>query len=132
MAKLFAHLLSAHALQWRVLKFIKLTEEDTTSSSRIFVKILFQDLAESMSLQQLSGNFQDPQAGMSLGPEAGTRAGRFQPEETVEDVYGGLFPKDNPKHTRFAINYWTSIGLGALTYSFSLSATEFCMLTLDQ
>ncbi|MCL7024081.1 hypothetical protein MKW94_008587 [Papaver nudicaule] len=31
-----------HALPWHVLAYIRLTEEDTTSSSRIFVKILFQ------------------------------------------------------------------------------------------
>jgi len=26
-----------------------------------------------------------------------------------------LLPKDNPKNTRFAINYFTAIGLGGLT-----------------
>jgi len=26
-----------------------------------------------------------------------------------------MFPLDNPKNTRFSINYFTSIGLGALT-----------------
>lgn len=41
-AKFFAHLLGTHALPWHVLAYIRLTEEDTTSSSRIFIKILFQ------------------------------------------------------------------------------------------
>jgi hypothetical protein len=41
-AKFFAHLLGTDALQWQVLGYIRLTEEDTTSSSRIFIKILFQ------------------------------------------------------------------------------------------
>ena len=27
----------------------------------------------------------------------------------------GLFPRDNLRHTRFAVNFFTSIGLGALT-----------------
>ena len=27
----------------------------------------------------------------------------------------GMFPKDNLRHTRFAVNFFTSIGLGALT-----------------
>jgi pre-mRNA-splicing factor CWC22 len=27
----------------------------------------------------------------------------------------GIFPKDHPKNTRFSINFFTSIGLGALT-----------------
>jgi pre-mRNA-splicing factor CWC22 len=26
-----------------------------------------------------------------------------------------MFPKDNLRHTRFAVNFFTSIGLGALT-----------------
>jgi hypothetical protein len=41
-AKLFAHLLSVDAISWGVLGCIRLTEDDTTSSSRIFIKYLFQ------------------------------------------------------------------------------------------
>ena len=41
-AKFFAHLLGTDALPWHVLSYIRLTEDDTTSSSRIFIKILFQ------------------------------------------------------------------------------------------
>ena len=41
-AKFFAHLLGTFAQPWHVLAYIRLTEEDTTSSSRIFIKILFQ------------------------------------------------------------------------------------------
>lgn len=41
-AKFFAHLLGTSALPWHVFSYIRLTEEDTTSSSRIFIKILFQ------------------------------------------------------------------------------------------
>jgi pre-mRNA-splicing factor CWC22 len=41
-AKFFAHLLGTDALPWQSLAYIRLTEEDTTSSSRIFIKILFQ------------------------------------------------------------------------------------------
>ena len=29
--------------------------------------------------------------------------------------FEGLFPRDNPRDTRFAINFFTSIGLGGLT-----------------
>lgn len=39
---LFAHLLATDALPWSALTAIRLTEEDTTSSSRIFIKYLFQ------------------------------------------------------------------------------------------
>lgn len=30
-------------------------------------------------------------------------------------IFSGLFPMSSPKDTRFAINYFTSIGLGSLT-----------------
>ena len=41
-AKIFAHLLFTDAMSWLVLSAIKLNENDTTSSSRIFIKLLFQ------------------------------------------------------------------------------------------
>jgi pre-mRNA-splicing factor CWC22 len=40
-AKFFGHLLYTEAIEWSGLSSIRLTEEDTTSSSRIFIKILF-------------------------------------------------------------------------------------------
>lgn len=46
-AKLFARLLGTDAIPWQVLSCIRLTEEDTSSSSRIFIKILFQVLVAS-------------------------------------------------------------------------------------
>ena len=30
-------------------------------------------------------------------------------------AWEGIMPRDNPRDTRFAINFFTSIGLGALT-----------------
>ena len=36
-------------------------------------------------------------------------------EDTMAVFFEGLFPKDNPKNTRFAINFFTSIGLGGIT-----------------
>lgn len=41
-ARFFAHLLATDAISWGVLTNIRLTEDDTTSSSRIFIKVLFQ------------------------------------------------------------------------------------------
>ena len=48
--KLFAHLLFTDAISWEVLSVIHLNEEETTSSSRIFIKILFQVSAYSFPL----------------------------------------------------------------------------------
>lgn len=39
---------------------MRLTEEDTTSSSRIFIKILFQELAETLGLVSLNRRLNDP------------------------------------------------------------------------
>jgi pre-mRNA-splicing factor CWC22 len=33
----------------------------------------------------------------------------------MQDSYESIFPRDNPKNTRFAINFFTSIGLGGIT-----------------
>ena len=93
-ARLFGHLLAADAISWVVLECIKMNEEDTTSSSRIFVKILLQEVMEAMGLKTLVTRFQDPE---------------------VKSSCRNMFPLDNPKNTRFAINYFTSIGLGAVT-----------------
>ncbi|BFI28735.1 pre-mRNA-splicing factor CWC22 [Marchantia polymorpha subsp. ruderalis] len=95
-AKFFAHLLGTDALPWQALAYIRLTEEDTTSSSRIFIKILFQELSEHLGLRKLNERLSDPM---------------------MQESFDGIFPKDNPKNTRFAINFFTSIGLGGLTDS---------------
>ncbi|KAM5582608.1 pre-mRNA-splicing factor CWC22 [Rosa sericea] len=93
-AKFFAHLLGTDALPWYCLAYIRLTEEDTTSSSRIFIKILFQELSEHLGIRLLNERLTDP---------------------AMQDSYESIFPRDNPKNTRFAINFFTSIGLGGIT-----------------
>ena len=36
-------------------------------------------------------------------------------DRVLSEAFEGLLPRDNPKNTRFAINFFTSIGLGGLT-----------------
>ena len=36
-------------------------------------------------------------------------------DESCQSYFVGLFNKEHPKNTRFCINFFTSIGLGALT-----------------
>ena len=93
-AKFFAHLLFTDALPWTALEAIQLNEKDTTSSSRIFIKILCQELSEQMGIAKLKERLLD---------------------DYMQDVFAGLMPKDNLRNTRFAINFFTSIGLGGLT-----------------
>ncbi|EST04665.2 Initiation factor eIF-4 gamma, MA3 [Kalmanozyma brasiliensis GHG001] len=93
-ARLFGHLLSTDSISWASLSVIHMNEEDTTSSSRIFVKIMFQELQQQLGLKELAERFKEP---------------------SLQEDWKGLFPKDNPKSTRFSINYFTSIGMGVLT-----------------
>lgn len=93
-ARFFGHLLSADAIGWHVLSVIHLNEDETTSSSRIFIKILFQDLAEALGMTALQARLKD---------------------DFLRSSYEGLFPLDNPRNTRFSINYFTSIGMGGIT-----------------
>jgi len=60
MAMLIAHLLATDAISWQVLQEVKLTETDTTSSGRIFIKVLFQQLVEIMSLAKVYERTADP------------------------------------------------------------------------
>ena len=93
-ARFFGHLLSTDAIGWHVFSVVHLNEEETTSSSRIFIKILFQDLAEALGIPKLQQRMKD---------------------EILRPCFSGLFPTDSPRNTRFSINYFTSIGMGALT-----------------
>ncbi|XP_052478340.1 uncharacterized protein LOC105775878 [Gossypium raimondii] len=67
-----------NALPWHVLAYIRLTEEDTTSSSQIFIKILFQELSEHLGIRRLNEWLSDP---------------------TMQDSFESIFPRDNPKNT---------------------------------
>ena len=71
-----------------------MNEDDTTSLSRIFVKIMMQEVTESVALPTLKERFADPE---------------------IKVPCTGVFPLDNPKNTRFSTNDFASIGLGALT-----------------
>lgn len=53
LSKFFAHLFFTNAIDWRILKCITLTQDATTSSGRIMIKCLFQELGENMSLKNL-------------------------------------------------------------------------------
>jgi len=93
-AKLFAYFLHTDSLTWGVLGLVRMNEDDTTPSGRIFLKVLFQELVEYLGLNKLRERVLNP---------------------PVPGAMDGLFPKDNLRHTRFSINFFTSIGLGALT-----------------
>jgi len=92
--KFFAHLLMSDGISWSIMSQVRITEETTTSSSRIFIKVIFQELSEQWGIKKFSDRLNEPE---------------------LQQFFGGLFPKDNVKNARFAINYFTAIGLGNLT-----------------
>ena len=93
-AQFFGHLLSTNAVGWHVMSVIHLNEDETTSSSRIFIKILFEDLVLGMGLKKLQEKLKD---------------------SVLQPSYEGIFPRDDTRNTRFSINFFTAIGLGSLT-----------------
>ena len=93
-ARFFGHLLASDGISWAVMHVIHMNEEETTSSSRIFVKIMLQEMVEEMGMNGLAARLAIPD---------------------LRPAFQGIFPMDNPKNTRFAINYFTSIGLGKVT-----------------
>lgn len=92
--RFFGHLVATDAVSWGVFHVIKMNEEDTTSSSRIFIKILMTEMMESMGVKKIAERFAEP---------------------SMQGAFQNIFPLDNPRDTRFSINYFTSIGLGAVT-----------------
>lgn len=94
-SKFFGHLLETEAIQWRVFAPIKLTEEDTTSAGRIFLKLLFQDLAEVFGRTELKGILR---------------------KEDNGEVLSGVLPatSNDINHIRFAVNFFTAIELPEL------------------
>jgi pre-mRNA-splicing factor CWC22 len=58
-ARFFGHLLATDSISWAVFSSVKINEDDTTSSSRIFIKILMGEMTESMGLKALAERFKD-------------------------------------------------------------------------
>ena len=110
-ARFFGHLMMTDAISWSVLDTVKMNEDDTTSSSRIFVKIMFQEMVEGMGLKNVVERFQD---------------------KALEPYLGHIFPLDNPRNTRFSINFFTSIGLGAITENMREHLKKMPALMLEQ
>ncbi|KIM28706.1 hypothetical protein M408DRAFT_329170 [Serendipita vermifera MAFF 305830] len=110
-AKFFGHLLATDSISWSVLDVIKMNENDTTSASRIFVKIMLQEMNESMGMKSLAERFKDPE---------------------VRQHCRDMFPTDLPKNTRFSINFFTSINLGALTVEMREHLTNAQKLLMEQ
>jgi pre-mRNA-splicing factor CWC22 len=87
-AKLFSHLLTSEALPPNLLSCITLSEDETTSSSRIFIKFLFQDLHEHYGMLELK-----------------------KWVHSHLPTFPGLFPLESDRNVRFAYNFFVAIDL---------------------
>lgn len=93
-ARFFGTLIASDGISWACFQSVFMTEEDTTSSSRIFLKILLTEIKERLGLKSLVERFSEP---------------------TMQEYYVNMMPKTDPKATRFAINFYTSIGVPQIT-----------------
>jgi pre-mRNA-splicing factor CWC22 len=80
--RFFGHLIATDAISWTIFDVVSMNEDDTTSSSRIFIKILMQELVEFLGLPGVKARFLEP---------------------SLQSSFRRMFPLDNPKNTRFAI-----------------------------
>ncbi|KAJ8667745.1 hypothetical protein QAD02_009408 [Eretmocerus hayati] len=88
--RLFAYLLSSDSISWEILSALKVNEKAMTNAKKSFLKILLNDMSEIMSPQKLEERF------LNVGHNSS---------------YEGLFPFINEKDSRFAQNFYKSIGL---------------------
>lgn len=106
--KLFSHLLTKDAISWAVLECIILRPDSTTSTQRIWVKLLFKELGAYYGESGLWDriNVEDVEltpyfSGIFPAPPATTAAATEDNEDLLD-------------HLRFCVNYFTAIGLPSL------------------
>ena len=99
LSKLFAYILTSDAISWpNTLRVIHLTEADTTSASRVFIKFLFLEISQEIGIPKLN---------QILHPK--------EPSMEWQEGLSGIFPMTDLRSMRFAINFFTAIELGPLT-----------------
>ena len=89
-ACLYSYLLANDEITWAILQAIRLTEEDTNSAQRVFIRILVEELAKNMSYDGFIRKLKQPD---------------------VEEWTSGIFPTDTIEHAEFASAYFSEIKL---------------------
>jgi pre-mRNA-splicing factor CWC22 len=93
LASLYAYLLSRDVIGWHAMCVITLTEADTTSAQRVFIRVLVEELAHNLSFDGLVRKFQEP---------------------GVAEHVADLFPVDSLENAQFASAYFHEIQLHCL------------------
>ncbi|KAI6011647.1 MIF4G-domain-containing protein [Pisolithus marmoratus] len=85
---------SFDAISWVNLGSVEMNEDDMMSSSHISIKIMMEEVMESMGLKALAERVKD---------------------EEIKVACKDMFPMDNPKNTHFSVHYFTSMRLNIVT-----------------
>ncbi|CUM67191.1 uncharacterized protein PRCAT00004884001 [Priceomyces carsonii] len=99
--KFFGHLFASDKLAIdKAWDEIVMTQTETNSASRVFLKFIFQEMVEELGINEVKA--------------------RVLEDEYVRERITGLFPVieatyEDADHLRFSINFFTAIGLGILT-----------------
>lgn len=94
LGKFWGHALATQCISFEVFGIVHMNERDSNAASRVFLKFLFQEIVVDLGIDNLKNRFE---------------AAELQP------FLKNLFPKEDHDDVMFSINYFTAIGLGALT-----------------
>lgn len=92
--KFWGHLLASDYMGFEVFSRVHLNEDETNPPQRVLLKFILLELVAELGINELQDRFHE---------------GYIQP------FLSELFPREDSSHMRYSINYFTAIGLGALT-----------------
>ncbi|KAH0787173.1 pre-mRNA-splicing factor CWC22 [Histomonas meleagridis] len=90
LANLYAYLLSQDAISWKVLSIVRLTEDETNSAQRVFIRFLMEELAKNLSYAGLLKKLNN---------------------DNVAQWTSGIFLTDTLEHAEFVVMFFTQIKL---------------------
>lgn len=94
LGKFWGHALATECIPFEVFEIVHMNERDSNAANRVFLKFLFQEMVVNLGIDALKKKLE---------------AVELQP------FLSNLFPREAQDDIMFSINYFTAIGLGALT-----------------
>ncbi|CDK28596.1 unnamed protein product [Kuraishia capsulata CBS 1993] len=90
----WGHMFASDTVGWEALACVKITDEDTTSAGRIFLKFMFEKMRQELGLEKMLVRIKEPY---------------------IRPFLKGCFYPEKEDDLRYSINFFTAIKLGALT-----------------
>lgn len=103
--KLYGHLFASDYIGFESFEIVHMNQEESTASSRIFVKFIFSELVMDIGIKELKERLNEPYIQPFLK--------NMFPMDVVD--VNGVFDSKALDRMRFSINFFTAIKLGALT-----------------